>query len=232
MKHPQICLIVFFLALLGMSVAPASARADEWDMKTFVTFSAPVEIPGMVLPAGTYVFRLLDPIAEQNVVQILSQDEQHVYTTILAVPDYRLQPADKTVISFEERATGAPQAIKAWFYPGNNFGEEFVYPKVRATELAQANQQHVPAMPEQMMAPPAKTATSPEVLAMKRAPVTAIQPSGQEVQLAEVHPAKTTQTAMAKELPKTASSLPLLGLTGTLSLVGAFTLRLCERRAG
>ncbi len=126
MRHIKMLLLMACLGLLYASLVPA-VKADEFNEKTIMTFNRPIEIPGTVLPAGTYVFKLLDPAADQNVVQVLSKDEQKTYAIILAVPDYRLKPSSKAVITFEERAPGAPQAIRAWFYPGSKYGEEFVY---------------------------------------------------------------------------------------------------------
>src|SRR5271165_7532560 len=130
-------------AVLATVLAP-SAKADEWNNKTVMTFSGPVEIPGVhltgygVLPAGTYVFKLLDSQSDRHIVQIFSEDEKTVYATILAIPNYRLKATDKTTITFRERPAGEPEALRAWFYPGRNWGEEFVYPKPRAIELAKA----------------------------------------------------------------------------------------------
>src|SRR3954467_4492956 len=131
----------FCLALLGTMFVP-TAQADDWNRKTKVTFSAPVEIPGVhlagwgVLPAGTYVFKILDSQSDRHIVQIFSADEKTVYATILAIPNYRLKVTDKTVITFRERPAGQPEALRAWFYPGRNWGEEFVYPKAVAVEIA------------------------------------------------------------------------------------------------
>ncbi len=214
------------LVLLGTSLT-VNVNADEWDKATKVTFNNPVELPGMVLPAGTYLFRLMDSPSDRNIVEVFSADRSKLYDTILAIPDYRLEPTGKTVMTFEERTAGSPEAIKAWFYPGDEYGLEFVYPKPRAVQLAQVNQQHVPAMP----APVAKNATPVQ---LKKAPVTAIQPSGQEVRLAEVHAPKAApvQTAAApvKTLPKTASPLSLIGLMGLLALFAAFALRYWSKR--
>ena len=91
--------------VLAVAATPRAA-ADEFDKKTIVTFNAPVEIPGKALPAGTYVFKLLDSTANRNIVQIFDKDEKQLYATILAVPDYRMQPSDKPVIQFEERSSG------------------------------------------------------------------------------------------------------------------------------
>jgi hypothetical protein len=131
---------VFFLCLTLVVLAiPSGVTADEWNKKTIVTFNHPVEIPGVgvqILPAGTYVFKLLDSAADRNIVQIFNKDQSHIFATILAIPNYRLRTTDKTVMTFRERAAGQPEAIRAWFYPGNSWGQEFVYPKARAIELA------------------------------------------------------------------------------------------------
>ncbi len=129
------------MAMMASAFAPA-AIADDWNRKTVVTFSGPVEIPGVhltgwsVLPAGTYVFKILDSQSDRHIVQIFSKDEKKVLATILAIPNYRLQATDKTVITFRERPAGEPEALRAWFYPGRNWGEEFVYPKAKAIALA------------------------------------------------------------------------------------------------
>lgn len=118
--------LVAGLSLFG-SMVPFAA-ADEMDQKTTFTFSGPVEIPGQVLPAGTYVFKLMSTNSDRNVVQVFSGDELHVYGTFLAVSDERPFPTGKPVITFDEHATGAPQAVKEWFYPGDDYGHVFVYP--------------------------------------------------------------------------------------------------------
>jgi len=239
MKHLKILMFVFTLACLGATLLP-QAKAGQWSEKTTMTFNAPVEIPGVVLPAGTYVFKLADSQSDRNIVQVFNKDENQLYATILAIPDYRMDPTDKTVVTFEERTTGSPEAIKAWFYPDNTYGEEFVYPKPRAVELAKANQQNVPSMPAEMAKSVTKPAQSAQVQAMKEAPVNAIQPSGKEVQLSQAHPlqlpaqnkpapAKMAMTT-AKRLPKTASLLPWFLLIGTTSLTSSLALRLAAKK--
>src|SRR5947209_17060865 len=132
---------VLCMALAGIAFSP-SASADSWDKKTTITFSGPVEIPGVhlqgygILPAGTYVFKVLDSKSDRHIVQIFSKDELTIYATILAIPNLRLKATDKTVMTFRERPAGEPEALRAWFYPGRNWGEEFVYPKAKAIELA------------------------------------------------------------------------------------------------
>jgi hypothetical protein len=223
------CGIAFVVAMFS----PA-AWAQSWNKRTMVTFSAPVEIPGIsaqVLPAGTYVFRLLDSLADRHIVQIFNKDESHLYATILAIPNYRLRPTDKTVMTFAERASGEPQAIRAWFYPGDNSGQEFVYPKKRAVELAKITNRPVLYIPD-VVAPnivaPVKAATEPPVIALEEVPVKAVTPAGEDVAIAEVVETPPVQTAA--NLPKTASALPLLALMGFLCISAGISLRqLCAR---
>jgi hypothetical protein len=211
----------------------ASAQ-QGWDKRTRVTFNAPVEIPGIsaqVLPAGTYVFRLNGSVADRHIVQILSSDETHLFANILAIPNYRLRPTDKTVMTFSERRTGEPQAIRAWFYPGDNFGQEFVYPKKVAVELAKVANVPVLYIPEAVapnIVAPAPTPTAPPVIALKEAPVAAVTPAGADIAIAQVVEPPPLQTAAV--LPKTASSLPLVVLTGLFCLgVGLWLRPLCVR---
>ena len=82
------------------------------------------------LPAGTYVFKIADSLADRHIVQIFNEDETHVFTTILAIPNYRLKSTDKTVMTFRERAEGQPEAIRAWFYPGAPMGRGVCISKV------------------------------------------------------------------------------------------------------
>ncbi len=130
----------------GMIALCPFAKADEWDKRTVVTFKQPIEIPGMVLPAGTYVMKLFDSPADRDVVQIFNKTETRIFKTVFAVPTYRAEPTGKTVITFEERTAGSPQAIKDWYYPGDLRGEEFIYHK---PHLMLAAQTTTPAPPMQ-----------------------------------------------------------------------------------
>src|SRR6266849_2510618 len=180
-------MLVLGLAVLG-AVLPR-ATADEWDQKSVFTFSGPVEIPGKVLPSGTYVFKLADSPSDRNIVQVFNKDEKHLSATFLAIPDYRLQPAGKTIITFEERPAGSPEAVRAWFYPGENYGHEFVYPKPKALELAKVNNTPVPSMPAELASnttKPAATVKEPHVVAMSQAPLKAQKPTEEEAEIAEV----------------------------------------------
>jgi hypothetical protein len=210
--------VIFCMVVLGALATPSTLRADEWNRATKLTFSEPVEVPGLVLPAGTYWFTLADGDSDRNVVQIWDADRIHLVTTILAIPDYRLQPTGKTVIHFEERPSDSPEAIHSWFYPGANYGEEFVYPKARATVLAKQVNRPVLSMPD---AQPAATTQ------IKQTPVKAVTPSGEEIEVAELVAMEpvTPVEATPASLPQTASFLPLLALAGFLSLGAALAIR-------
>jgi hypothetical protein len=239
MKLLRVVAPVFCMALMGAMLAP-NAKADAWNRKTVITFDGPVEIPGVhlqgwgVLPAGTYVFKILDSQSNRHIVQIFNKDETTVYATILAIPNYRLKATDKTVITFRERPAGQPEALRAWFYPGRNWGEEFVYPKAKAIELAKVTNTPVLFTPVELpleVAKPIKSADEPVVMELKRAPIMAIKPSGEEVQLAEVvTPPPAAEELVAQTLPATASPLPLIALFGLLALGGAFVVRAAARR--
>ena len=237
MNRFKVGAMMFCLTLVTLAFPPRG-NADEWNKKTTVTFRVAVEIPGVgaqVLPAGTYVFKLLDSLSDRNIVQIFNERGDHVYATILAIPNYRLQVTSKTVMTFRERAAGEPEAIRAWFYPGNNWGQEFVYPKQRAIELAKITNQPVLAMPTELatnLTLPIASADEPPVIALKQAPIDAVKPTGEVVPVAEVVEAPPVQTAKAvsNPLPKTASLLPLVGLIGLLSLFAGFVLWKFSRR--
>lgn len=251
MNRLKVGAIIGCLALVGLAFS-ALAQADEWNKITLVTFSAPFEVPGVgaqVLPAGTYVFKLVDHKSDRHIVQILNERRDHVYSTILAIPNYRLRATGKTVITFKERASGEPEAIKAWFYPGHRSGVEFVYPKNRAIELAKLTNEPVLAMSSELAANPAevKSADEPTVSALNAAPFEAVNPAGEVVAMAEVvepPPAETAEvvepapvqmaaarsTESDQSLPKTASPLPLLGLIGFLSIAAGLGLSLVSKR--
>ncbi len=244
---------ILCLALLG-SLAVKTAKADEYNKKTIFTFSAPIEVPGyrgpMVLPAGTYMFKLLDSAGDRNIVQIFNKEGTHLYSTVLAIPDYRAKRTGRTIVKFEERSANNPEALKAWFYPGDVFGQEFVYPKARATELAKNSNEPVLSMPDKAasnMAEPSNSAKQASVAALENTPVKAEKPNGQEVEMSQVvtttPPATSADSAQnknnnnleaknnaKKELPKTASEMPLLALMGLLLCGAGVGLRMSSKR--
>jgi hypothetical protein len=247
MKFLKAAPLVLCVALLSATLS-TSVKADELDKKTIVTFSGPVDIPGVhlqgmgTLPAGTYVFKLVDSKSDRHIVQIFNREETIVYATILAVPNYRLRPTSKTVITFNEGVAGQPEAIRAWFYPGDNFGQEFVYPKKKAMELAQVSKVPVLALQTDLVVEVEKPAEPGVVAQLNEMPVVAVRPTGEEIAVAEVV-ATTPQPApaaaevapvpapIAAELPATASALSTVVLFGLLSLGGGFAIWVVRKRA-
>jgi len=208
------------VGMLGVALSP-SARADEWNKKTVMTVSEPIQVPNKVLPAGTYVIKLLSSPSDRHIVQIFNADETQLQTTILAIPNYRIQPTGKTVFSFWETPPGQPKALRAWFYPGDNFGQEFAYPKSAAVQIAAVSHQTVP------------TTEASQPAELPQAEVTQTQPEPQQEaqnipppapqELAQAPAPEPTPAPAPQELPKTGSPYPLIGLAGIFSL-GMFAL--------
>ncbi len=228
MKNIKVVLSLLAVATLGATVLP-SAHADTWNKKTIVTFSQDVEVPGKILPAGTYTFQLADSFSDRHIVQIFNADGSQIIATILAINDYRLQPTGENVMKFTERPGDSPEALRAWFYPGDNFGQEFVYPKVRAIQLAQATHIVVPAVAVETF----------DDNTIKTAPIVAETPDQKEVEVTTViqtsppaaavttpTPVEAAAVKQTEELPQTASSLPLIALLGGLSISLALGLKL------
>jgi LPXTG-motif cell wall-anchored protein len=211
------------------TMVPGPASAQTRNRRSTVTFSAPVEIPGVgaqVLPAGTYVFTVLESLSDRNIIRIASADESRVHATILAIPNHRLRATDQTVITFAERAAGDPQAVRAWFYPGENWGQEFVYPKSKALELAKSVRQPVLYIPDEVapaIVAPVMTMAEPPVVGLRTASVRAIQPTGEDVAVSTV--VVTPPAGVVARLPQTASGLPLFALVGVLLLGAGLSVR-------
>ena len=210
-----------------------------------------MEVPGsnpQVLPAGSYTFKVVDSKVNRNIVQVSNKDETHVYTTILAIPTHRDVDTSKTVMTFEERAAGEPQALRAWFYPHEKSGQEFVYSKDRATQLAKSSNSPVPY--SESASASVSTATSRPATEANPSPILTMSPTGQSApytqQAQATAPAPVTRQQapapvetrpqtqepiqVASNLPQTASNLPWLALVGCTLLVAGISIRkLCER---
>ena len=220
-----------FVGLLGFAIAP-NARADEWNKKTIITVDQPIQVPNVVLAPGKYVMMLLNSPSDRHIVQIYNADGNQLITTVLAIPNYRIQPTGKTTLTFWETAPGQPKALRAWFYPGDNFGQEFAYPKTEASQIAAVSHETVPTTEatkasELPSAPVSKTEPRREVA--QNIPPPRPAPVQREIAAAPPAPAPVPQPApqeeapAPRELPKTASPYPLIGWTGVLAL-GLFAL--------
>ena len=134
------CALAFVFATI---ITLPAARADEQNQASKLTFSESVQIPGRVLPTGTYWFVLLDSAANRNIVRIFNSDRSAVYATVMTINTQRATTTDNTAITFAERGTMQPEALLSWFYPGDSFGHEFLYPKPEQQELARAKRQTI-----------------------------------------------------------------------------------------
>ena len=238
--------VIIALCGVGLSIGALSfhARADEWDKRTILTVNQPIQVKDTLLEPGQYVFKLLNSAADRNIVQIFNADQSHILATILAIPNYRLEPAGDSRFQFWETPPGYAKALRAWFYPGDNFGQEFPYPKhlmpVETASIAPppplpsaAPTQPAPAPePESVATPPAQeqpnaepsTEEQPAEVAQSTPPPA---PAATPQPPADQTPAATPQEP--EKLPKTASPYPLFGLAGAISLCIYGCLRL--RRA-
>ena len=229
------------VGLAAFGYLAGSAQADAWNKKTILKFNQPVQVPGHVLTPGRYVFQLADPSADRYVVQIFSEDKKgmdHLVTTTMAIPDYRVATPVKTEVTFEERHSNTPEAVHSWFYPGDNYGWQFLYPKGQTLQVAKNTRPTTP------VTRASKGAATPSA-AMKAAAINTPtskpevaqpEPKPLPVTLAQNRPPVTfaPQPSAAKqgELPKTASNLPLEVAIGLFLLaVGAGILRLGLRRS-
>jgi len=218
---------VLTLVVAGAAWFAPAARADEWNKETVLTFNEPVEIPGQVLSAGTYVFKLADSDSDRTIVQVFTQDQKHILATILAVPAYREEPADKTIVTFDERPSGSPEALHNWFYPGENYGVEFVYPKSERHPVLEA-EQPAPAPTQQvMMAEPPVEQPTGDSTEMVRT---------EEMIVAQAEPAapanESAPTTLPDSLPQTAGNFATIPLVGLALLSGGFTaLRFATKQA-
>jgi hypothetical protein len=214
---------------LLFTIAPG-ARASEWDQKVIATFSAPFEIPGQVLPTGTYVFKVVDIIGTRDVVRVTNRDESKILATAITVTRYRPNPTDKPSFVFEERGADSPQALQAWFYPGRISGHQFIYRGSMAREAMTASMPATPAPSSESATYPASDAEESPVMSAEATPSEVESTPSAESQATETQaPATTTSTSQA-ELPKTASTMPLIALIGTLLLGGALGFKILASR--
>lgn len=253
MIRVKLFVMVLALAVLAVLTGRATAQNLNTQERSFLTFNTAVELPGVVLQPGTYVFKLADT-GSRNVVQVWDEKENHMIGHWTFVQADRLEPADETIVMFKETRAGATPAIQYWYFPGERIGKEFLYPKDQAERIASRTGADVRVD---------ETAGSLAVAADASAPAPAAEPS--EVAVAEPEPApvaaapapspepepaavvEESRVAAAEpapapapvesapstvgtsgqndELPRTASPLALTGLIGLFSLFGAAGIR-------
>jgi hypothetical protein len=227
---------VTLLLVFSIALVPSVQAQSTFHRITHVTFSGPVEIPGKVLPAGDYVFQLdVLPSNETSIVEIRDKNGENTIATLLTIPDYRLTPTGKTVILFRERAGDSPAALRAWFYPGENYGHEFAYPRREATQLAAANRVNVPAIADDTSDSDLKSAQVTQATAngdqTEAANTTPPEPAPSQDPLPPQINANDSHSngdnnlvASNQPLPKTASPVFLIGLLGGLLVAAGLSL--------
>ena len=226
--------------LTAMTAPLATAQTTQWSKKTFLTFSGPVQVPGKTLAAGTYTFQVADLAADRHVIQILDKDGANIITTVMTVESKTTSTPEKNIVMFSERPVGASPAVKIWYYTGNQFGNEFVYPRTQAIAIAKSSHATVLASKDD----------STDESAMKTADITRIDENGNEVAdngsqansaaniVARNEPApepaqtsapaasvgtsgqEATAPARRKSLPRTGSNLVFFELLSGLALAG------------
>jgi hypothetical protein len=204
------------MVLVG-GIFTSRVRADEWNKMTILTVDQPIQIYNTYLDPGKYVLKLMDSQSDRHIVEIFNGDQTHLINTVLAIPNYRLEPTGRSQFVFWETPPGYARALRAWFYPGDNFGQEFLYPK-NLREIAMVSQAAPPPAP----APEAAPAPAPETPAPQAEATPA--PAPEQPEVAENAPPpeqpapEPAPQPAPQELPKTASPYPMIGLGGMLAL--------------
>jgi hypothetical protein len=196
-------------------MTPAPSGAFTYDKLAYLTFSGPVQVPGVTLDAGTYRFRLANPDTSRNVLQVLSYDGMTVYAMFHTIPDSRMSITEDPVVTFTETPAGVPAAVKSLFYGGEHNGYEFVYPAGGPIMIAKVAPQ-----PE-ITYTPLVAAAAPEPIAEPEVETT-VEPVEETV-------LESAPVPQAAELPRTASPLPLVAVGGLASLLAGLGLGLLRR---
>ena len=246
-----------FRRACGLGVAAvliaAVANAQPADKRTFFTFSRPITLPGVTLPAGKYIFRLADDESSRKVIQVVSSDGTKPYAMLLTIPEERRDPAQDAEVAFLETASRTPSAVKAWWYPGERTGYEFIYPRSQARDLAKTTGASVlttkadTKKPEETRtgeltrvdssgddqdaaatANNASSARDTGTVAQEvpqRTPPQAV-PVPAPAPAAQSSPIPNPPPVARNTLPQTASGLPVVELIGILSLMAFSSVRL------
>lgn len=221
MTGTKILRVICGLAVAAGFVLAGVVGAQTNDKRTVFSFNRPVSLPGVTLPAGKYMFRLVDTETTRKVVQVLDEHGKKPYAMLHTIPDIRRDASGSPEVRFMETAKGQPSAVKTWWYPQERIGYEFIYPKEQARRLAQA-------VVEPVLTTREETTKSEET---QTAQLERLAPTGQETPVVEtakpepIVPTGVVQEGVVAEartdLPTTASQLPLVGLIGLLALAGA-----------
>jgi len=205
-QHFQRTAILASLVIVGLMLFAVTTQADQWSRKTVLTINEPIQIPNVVLAPGAYVFKLVDSRYERHMVLVMNADETQVITTVLAVPNYGLRQVAGNLFGFWEMPAGSPPALRSWFYPGDNFGREFAYPKNTAAMVTATTLTPEPVVP--IDTGDTRTMETASPIAAVTAAIGGLE-----------------ELPTLKRLPGTASNSPLLGMVGLMSMGMALAVR-------
>ena len=239
---------------LGVTLWASTAQAQPADKRTFFTFSAPIALPGATLPAGRYIFRIVDTTSSRKVIQVLSDDGKKPFVMANTIPDQRRDAPKDATVAFYETPRGTPAALKTWWYPGETTGYQFIYPRAQAKEIAHNTGKAVlttktdttkteetttaaltrvddSGKDTDVSADAAasnnngfKDESAPSTVFNRNTPAVTDNSQVAQNNQRDQFPAERSRTAR-NELPKTASTLPFVGLIGMISALGFVTAR-------
>jgi len=169
----------FALGILVLAFA-ATAMGSPWNQRTKMTVNQPIEIPGMALPAGEYIFETVDASSDNRIIEVKRADSGELLRTVLSIPNKRLTNVQGAEFRFYETAPDTPPALRAWFYPGREYGHEFVYPESRALELARETHRNVPSAPDDTYTTDPVKSDDDEWAVLRQTHVIALTPDGHE----------------------------------------------------
>ena len=227
---------------LATVIVSVRAKADQWDKRTILTVSQPIQVTDTVLQPGQYVFKLYNSSSERHIVQIFNADQSHIISTVMAIPKERMEPTGKSAFTFWETPPGTAKAMRAWFYPGDTIGQEFPYPKHPYQVETLESSVRTTTQPVEPTPEPTVTQSQQETTVTEAPPPEPAQTVEQPTEIAQAAPPPapapppTTVTPEPppppppSELPKTGSPYPLIGLSGTF-LVGLSALLRLKRSA-
>lgn len=238
------------LTVLTLGIAGA-AQAQPSDYRTYFTFSGPVTLPGVTLPAGTYLFRLADADTSRKVVSIQSQDGRRQIAMLHTIPNQAAQAPNDPEIRFMEASSSVPPPIKTWWYPGKAIGYEFIYPRAQAMQLAKVTNEPVLTTAQDTSqfenADLSRISGSgvPAAVTVEEAPAPSAVTGRAQTGQVEIGPApaagataaaqdvrsdERARTTARTELPQTAGSLPTIMLVGALALACGLALSRARAR--
>jgi LPXTG-motif cell wall-anchored protein len=229
--RPRTTLGIIFGMALASGVITSPARADLWDKRTILTVNQTIQVTDTVLQPGQYVLRLLDSQVDRHVVQIFNRDQTQIIDTVIAIPQQRMQAADRSTFTFWETPSGSNRALRTWFYPGDTIGQEFLYPKylqqvamvtttnefqaaVQAPESAPTAAEPAPAEPPAQAVPQADNATPQQTAEQPVETAQNTTPAPDQTQTPET----PAHSQPMQQLPKTGSPYPEIGLAGAVLL--------------